>query len=77
MEAATFHLVNRRIQKKSIVLCMVADDESEASGGWLLVTAVKVNVGGQGCAIVITNINPYVSSTLPMQVTRHIFIARA
>ena len=77
MEAVTFHLVNRRIQKKSIVLCMVNDDASEASGGWLLVTAVKVNVGGQGCAIVITNINPYVSSTLPMQVTRHIFIARA
>lgn len=58
MDSATFHLVNRRISVKSVVTAMVCDDGNEANGAWVIVTAVKVNVNGRGCAIVVHNIHP-------------------
>lgn len=60
MDDVTFHLVNRRITADSVVIAMVADDQNIGlpDGAWIKVTAVKVNVNGGGCAIVVHNVHP-------------------
>eukprot|EP01047_Picozoa_sp_COSAG01_P063073 COSAG01_NODE_8118_length_2915_cov_1.375355_4_plen_263_part_00 len=60
MQSATFALVNRRMGPKSVVVATVCDDQSSngASDGWAMVTAVKVNQAGAGCAIVVHNVHP-------------------
>lgn len=60
MDDATFHLVNRRITSSSVVMASICDDQNVglAGGAWVMVTAVKVNVNGGGCAIVVHNVHP-------------------
>jgi hypothetical protein len=60
MDDVTFHLVNRRITADSVVMAMVCDDQNIGlpNGAWIMVTAVKVNVNGGGCAIVVHNVHP-------------------
>jgi hypothetical protein len=60
MDDVTFHLVNRRVKPDSVVIATVADDQNIGlpDGAWIKVTAVKVNVNGGGCAIVVHNVHP-------------------
>ena len=54
-DSNTLMVNNKRIKTTSTVIATMSDD---GQGGWVIVTAVKVNSQDGGCSVVVQNVHP-------------------
>jgi len=78
-ESNVINLVNKRIKTDSIVIATIACDGyrlcegASTAGGWVLVTAVKVNELNGGATIVVRNLHPTQTMTTTFSINFIVF----
>ena len=69
------NLVNKRVKSTSTVIATINNygDVTALAGGWVMVTAVKIGVGGGSCTIIVQNIHPSRAMTTGYSISFSVF----